>query len=122
VPPGVAERVRRAEVTRGIIVPLCFLAGGGLACAGTALYGRAPGITVALVAAGVVVAFAVSALATLRIGPTWEERQQHWRLLHWEGERRGWLARERAAYLAELPPERRAALEQALRASTKESG
>ena len=115
-PPGVAERVRRAEVTRGIVVPLCFLMGGGLACAGTALYGRAPGMTVALVAAGVVVAFVVSALATLRIGPTWEQRQQHWRLLRWEGEWRAWLARERAAYLAELPLEQRAALERALRA------
>lgn len=111
VPVEVAERVHRAEVTRGVVAPLCMLAGAALSCAGLIVYsaaaertGRSPVATLLLLLAGVMVAFVAPAVATLRIGPTWEQRQQHWRLQQWETQRRAWLARERAAYIATLPP------------------
>jgi len=125
VPARVAERVHRAEVTRGIVVPLCVLAGAGLVCAGLAVYrgapsgggARAPLAALLLLLAGIVVAFAVPALATLRIGPTWEQRQQHWRLQQWELERRAWLAREQAIYIAALPSYLREPFHRALTSS-----
>lgn len=111
VPLDVAERVRRAEVTRGIVVPLCMLAGLLLVCAAAVLFARTshaaghpPLIPLALLTLGVVVAFPLPALATLLvIGPTWRQRQQHFALLRWQSDRRAWLLRERALYLAALP-------------------
>jgi len=117
--------VHRAEVTRGIVVPICVLAGTGLVCMGLVLYRtaplggavRTPLVTLLLLLAGVVTAFAVPALATLRIGPTWEQRRQHWRLQQWEAERHAWLAHERAVYIAALPPHQRAPFRRALASS-----
>ena len=117
VPATVAERVHAAEVTRGIVVPLCFLVGGALVCAGAVLSARARAVGLALLASGIVVAFVVSAAATLHIGPTWQQRQQHWRLLRWQAEHRAWLERERAIYLASLTHEQRDAFRRALAAT-----
>jgi hypothetical protein len=117
VPATVAERVHAAEVMRGIVVPLCFLVGGALVCAGAIVSAHARAAGLALLAAGMVVAFVVSAAATLRIGPTWQQRQQHWRLLRWQAEHRAWLARERAIYLASLTPDQHDAFRRALAAA-----
>ncbi|MFI5273237.1 MAG: hypothetical protein ACHQ4H_09435 [Ktedonobacterales bacterium] len=123
VPTAIAEQVRRAERRRGRFVPLCILAGALLAGAGLALAAaaprapRAPIGALLLIALGMLVATLLPALAVLLvIGPSWTQRQQHLRLLLWERERAGWLARERARYVAALPPERREALSRALRA------
>src|SRR5579884_265363 len=98
-PADVGERVRRAEVTRGIVVPLCALAGALLVCAGTVLAarqtspqpGHPPALALLLIFGGLAVAFPVPALATLLvIGPTWRQRQQHYALLRWRAERRAW--------------------------------
>lgn len=134
VPWDIEERVRRAEVTRGIVVPLCMLAGLLLVCAGAALFARAPHaggrpplVTLLLLGLGVLVAFPLPALATLLvIGPTWRQRQQHFALIRWEAERRAWRERERARYLDALPVERRepflAALDEAARSRPVSDG
>lgn len=121
VPAEIGECVRRAEWRRGRFVPLCVLAGVTLFAAGLAVYAsaarpeRAPALAIVLMLAGVLVATLLPALVVLLvIGPSWEQRQQHLRLLRWERERAAWLARERARYLAALPEEQRAAFQRAL--------
>lgn len=98
-PDDIADRVRRAERRRGVAVQACVLAGAGLFLAGLLFYaasaparGRASVgalavLALGLMAAGVVVAFPLAALVALALGPTWEQRQQHWRLMRWERER-----------------------------------
>jgi hypothetical protein len=121
VPAEIGERVRRAEWRRGRFVPLCVLAGVALFAAGLAVYAaapqpeRTPALALALMLAGLLVATLLPALVVLLvIGPSWEQRQQHLRLLRWERERAAWLARERARYLAALTEEQRAAFRRAL--------
>jgi hypothetical protein len=60
------------------------------------------------------VAFALAAVVALYVGPNWTERQQHWLVLHWERERREWLARERTRYIESLAPEQRRRFRQAI--------
>lgn len=128
VPTDIAEQVRRAELRRGIFVPLCILVGSAIFCAGVGLYqaalpSRQTGETsldptvVAwlLILAGVLIATLLPALVVLLIiGPSWRQRQQHLALLRYERERRAWLARERQRYLASLPDEVRKQLRAAL--------
>lgn len=121
VPAEIGERVRRAEWRRGRFVPLCVLAGGALFTAGLAVYAaaprpeHAPALAIALMLTGVLVATLLPALVVLLvIGPSWEQRQQHLRLLRWERERATWLARERAHYVAALTGEQRDAFRRAL--------
>ena len=123
VPGDMGDQVRRAERLRGRFVPACVLAGALLFAAGLARYaatathprGSTPPEALALLLAGLLVATLLPALAVLLvIGPTWRQRQQHLRLLLWQRERAAWLARERARYLAALPPSLRAELLRAL--------
>lgn len=126
VPAEIGERVRRAEWRRGRFVPLCVLAGGLLFAAGLAVYAaaarpeRTPALALALMLAGLLVATLLPALVVLLvIGPSWEQRQQHLRLLRWERERAAWLAHERARYLAALTEEQRAAFQRARAEATE---
>lgn len=130
VPADIAERVLVAERRRAVGVKLCVLAGAALCCSGFAVYavgarsgsggvggmdsvGRA--LALALLAAGLVVAFPVAALAALRLGPTWEQRRQHWAYEHWRQDYARWLAVQRQVYLDSLGEERRAAFARRLR-------
>jgi len=118
VPAGIAARVAHAERTRGVVVPLCALAGCGL-IGGAALATRgpshAPALALALILAALVVGFVGPALVVLLvIGPSWTERRQQLALQLWQLELRRWRAAERAHYLASLTPERRKRLRRAL--------
>jgi hypothetical protein len=75
---------------------------------------------VALMAVGLLVAFALAAYFAWAFGPTWEQRQQHWAVLRWERERRMWRDRERERYLASLTPHQRERILRAVNAG-KES-
>lgn len=127
VPADVAERVRRAEVTRGVVVPLCMISGLLLVCVAAALFARQPHpagapqpVPLALLALGLIVAFPLPALATLLvIGPMWRQRQQHFALLRWQSELSAWRERERARYLAALPADDRGRLLAALDAAKR---
>jgi hypothetical protein len=111
-PDDIAAQVRRAEQRRGVVVPLCMLAGAALLCSGMFLYigsrhgastPQTPVATILLVVAALLVAFPLPALLVLLvIGPTWRQRQQHLALVRWQRERAVWLARERQRYLASL--------------------
>lgn len=87
-PPDIGARVRAAERRRAIGVKLCVLTGACLVAAGLATYaiashrGAAPLATLILLALGLLVAFPLAALLALLLGPTWEQRQQHWQSLH----------------------------------------
>jgi hypothetical protein len=116
VPADIAARVARAERIRGIVVPLCALAGCGLVGA-AALAARAASHTsaLALILAALVVGFVGPALVVLLvIGPSWTQRRQHLALQLWQRELRRWRAAERARYLASLTPEQRERLRRAL--------
>ncbi|HEX6798957.1 MAG TPA: hypothetical protein VF116_14700 [Ktedonobacterales bacterium] len=126
VPAGIVAQVRHAERRRGCFVPVCVLAGALLFAAGLARYAtaRTPGpispdaLALVLMLIGLLVATLLPALVVLLvIGPSWRQRQQHLRLLLWQRERATWLERERAAYLASLPPPLRAKLRRVLPAS-----
>src|SRR5260221_11524127 len=74
VPADIAEQVRRAERRRGVIVPLCVLAGVLLFCAGLPTYHFAgdyrhpvqpPTVPLTLIVAGLLVAPLVPALSVL---------------------------------------------------------
>lgn len=118
VPADIAARVARAERTRGIVVPVCALAGCGLvgaAALATRGASHTPALALALILAALVVGFVGPALAVLLvIGPSWTERRQHLALQLWQRELRRWRAAERARYLAALAPERRERLRRAL--------
>ena len=113
VPADIAAQVRHAERQRGCFVPACALVGALLFAAGlvryaaTRTHGSVPpdALALALLLVGLLVATVLPALVVLLvIGPSWRQRQQHLRLLLWQRERAAWLERERAAYLASLPP------------------
>ena len=123
VPAEIGERVRAAERRRAVGVRVCVLVGAALCCAAFVVYaaymrggggggeaGGAPAVMLALLAAGLVVAFPVAALAALRLGPTWEQRRQHWRYLHWREEYGRWLGVQRSVYVDSLSREQRALL------------
>lgn len=133
VPDDVAERVRVAERRRAAGVRLCVLVGAGLCCAAFVVYAvaartsgagdaaaaggasRAPAVALALLGAGLAVAFPLAALAALWLGPTWEQRRQHWRFTRWQREYARWLGLQRMVYRESLPAERRAVLSRQLR-------
>jgi hypothetical protein len=116
-PDDIAAQVRRAEQRRGVVVPLCVLAGVVFLCAGIFLYSgsrhgsstaQTPAAAILLIAAALVTAFPLPALLVLLvIGPTWRQRQQHLALVRWQRVHAAWLARERQRYLASLPEDRR---------------
>ncbi len=121
VAEDIAAQVRRAERRRAIFVPSSALVGAALFTVGLLLYRAAlveQGSSVAALAvmgAGLLVAFVVPALVVLLlIGPNWRQRTQHWQLIRWERERRRWLAFERERYIATLPLPQRAMLRRAL--------
>lgn len=118
VPVDIGARVARAERTRGIVVPLCALAGCGLVGA-AAVVARAPShapmLALVLILAAVVVGFVGPALAVLLvIGPSWAQRRQHLALQLWRRELRRWRTAERAHYRASLTSEQRERLRQML--------
>lgn len=128
VPARIGEQVRAAERRRAIGVQLCVLGGVALSCAAFAVYAagahplvRASGrngavvAALALLATGLLVAFPLAALLALRLGPTWEQRQQHWRYLRWRQEYDRWLATQRRVYLSALPPAQRMEFSRLLR-------
>lgn len=86
-PPDIGARVRAAERRRATGVKLCILVGVGLVAAGLAVYALTPHSAAAplaaliLLGAGLIVTFPVAALLALLLGPTWRQRQQHWRSL-----------------------------------------
>lgn len=121
VPLDIAEQVRNAEKRRGVFVPLCALAGAALLGAGLALYRLAGSehshsfAALALMGAGLIVAFVVPALVVLLvIGPKWQQRTQHLQLIRWEQERGRWRTRERDRYIMSLSPPQRELLQQTL--------
>jgi hypothetical protein len=60
------------------------------------------------------IVFALAAYLAWAFGPTWEQRQQHWAVLRWEGEMRRWRDRERERYLLALAPRERERFRRAL--------
>ncbi len=122
VPEDIALCVERAERRRARGVKRLVLCGALVAAAGVALYAGTPHGTgpaapavLVLFGAGFALAFPGAALAALWLGPTWTQRQQHYRLLRWRGERRAWLARERARYLGGLSDEQQRELRRRIR-------
>jgi hypothetical protein len=107
-PEDIGERVAAAERRRARAVKRCTLAGACLAGAGLwAEVAALRALGVALMAAGLLVAFALAAYFAWAFGPTWEQRQQHWAVLRWERELRMWRDWERERYLASLTPQQR---------------
>jgi hypothetical protein len=88
----VVARVERAERRRGRWVKLVLLLGcltfgvGLIVSAAAARVGHHPvsNLGLALLLVGLLLVFPTSALVALLIGPTWRQRQEHWRLLHSE--------------------------------------
>ena len=88
----VAARVERAERRRGVAVKSLLLVGslifglGLVLCAVAARLGQHPvsALGLVLLFVGFFTAFPLAALTALLVGPTWQQRQDHWRLLSWE--------------------------------------
>lgn len=101
VPDDIGEQVQTAERRRAWGVQVCIAVGACLAGAGVFLYsrdgseGRWYVAALTLLGMGLIVACVGGAAAAWFLGPTWEQRQQHWRLLRWERECADWQARER---------------------------
>jgi hypothetical protein len=119
VPTDIAAQVERAEKRRSLAVKTCVLVGAAFGLLGIVLAAQAPGrviptFAVIALALGLVIAFPLAALLALWLGPNWTQRQQHWRLLHWQHNYQRWLNHERDTYLASLPPAHRARCRQAL--------
>lgn len=69
-----------------LVGSLLVLAGVVLvARAGTASGQATPPLALVFMAVGLLVAFPVAAVLALILGPTWEQRQQHYRFLHGAG-------------------------------------
>lgn len=100
VPDDIGQQVEAAERRRARGVQLCIAVGACLAGAGILLYSRGGSAgqgyvaAMALLGAGLIVACVGGAAAAWFLGPTWEQRQQHWRLLRWEREYTEWQARK----------------------------
>jgi len=52
---------------------------------------------------GLLIEFPLAALAALLVGPTWRQRQDHWRLLNWETRHQAWLTARQRGEVASLP-------------------
>lgn len=100
-PDDIGERVEAAERRRAQGVRLCIAVGACLAGAGIFVYSRGGSagrwyvVALALLGVGLIVACVGGAAAAWFLGPTWEQRQQHWLLLRWEREYAEWQARKR---------------------------
>ncbi|MGO8946852.1 MAG: hypothetical protein ACLQUY_04125 [Ktedonobacterales bacterium] len=119
VPGDIEARVAHAEHRRSLLVHLCLGLGTLFFAGGLVIFTRvgvAPATAVAwaLLGFGLLALFPLAALVALVIGPTWQQRQEHWQLLHWQSERRRWLNGERERYLASLPPSSRQAFRDVL--------
>jgi hypothetical protein len=73
----VPARIERAEQRRGRAVKSLLLVGSLTFAAG--LIPSAVGLF--LLFAGLLTVFPLAALAAFLVGPTWQQRQDHWRLL-----------------------------------------
>jgi hypothetical protein len=94
IPADIAAQVERAERRRAHGVKLLVLIGALLVAAGIVVYailrhgtGRASPVVLGLLGAGFCVAFPGAALAALVLGPTWTQREQHYRSVRRERER-----------------------------------
>jgi hypothetical protein len=74
-----------------------------------------------LLALGLLLLFPVAALLALISGPFWVQRQDHWRLVHWQSAYMSWLTGERERYLASLGPGARETLRQILVSNNPQS-
>ncbi len=107
-PEDIGERVEAAERRRARAVKRSALLGACLV--GVGLWAEVEAqraLGVALMTLGLLIAFALGAYFAWAFGPTWEQRRQHWAVLHWERARRLWRDREREQYLAALTPRQR---------------
>jgi hypothetical protein len=120
VPAGIGVDIATAERRRKRLVLLCLWIGLLIFVAGILLQPPVGGehrsslLGLGLLALGLLVLFPVAALLALISGPLWGQRQDHWRLLHWQSAYLSWLYGERERYLASLSPEAREALRQIL--------
>ena len=112
--------IANAEKRRKHLVLLCIWTGLAIFIAGILLQLPVVGehtstsLGLGLLALGMLVLFPMAALLALISGPFWRQRQDHWRLLHWQNAYMSWLTREREHYLASLSVEAREALRQML--------
>ena len=101
VPDDIGGQVAAAERRRAWGVQVCIAVGAFLAGAGIYLYSRGGSAgrwyvaALVLLGMGVIVACVGGAAAAWFLGPTWQQRQQHYQLLRWEREDADWQARER---------------------------
>lgn len=101
VPDDIGAQVEAAERRRAWGVRVCIAAGACLAGVGIYLYsrggsaGRLYAASLALLGMGLIVACVGGAAAAWFLGPTWEQRQQHWRVLRWQRECAEWQASAR---------------------------
>jgi len=120
VPAGIGVDIARAERRRKRLVLLCLWTGGLIFAAGILVQPpvggglRATPVDLGLLALGLLFLFPVAALIALISGPFWGQRQDHWRLLHWQSAYRTWLTGERERYLASLAPAARETFRQIL--------
>ena len=116
VPARIGVDIAHAERRRKHLVLLCLWTGLAVFVAGILL--QSPGIGehtstplgLGLLALGLLILFPVAALLALISGPFWRQRQDHWRLLHWQSAYLSWLTGERERYLASLSPQARETL------------
>jgi hypothetical protein len=120
VPARIGVDIANAEKGRKHLVLLCLWIGLAIFFAGILLQSPVVGehtstpLGLGLLALGMLVLFPVAALLALIRGPFWRQRQDHWRLLHWQSTYLSWLIGERERYLASLSPEARETLRQIL--------
>jgi hypothetical protein len=120
VPAEIGEEIATAERRRKRVVLLCLWTGGLIFLAGVLLQPpvageqRATPLGLGLLALGMLLLFPVAALLALISGPLWRQRQDHWRLLHWQSAYASWRSGERERYLASLAPVARETLTQIL--------
>jgi hypothetical protein len=113
VPAGIGAEIANAERRRKRVVLLCLWTGGLIFIAGVLLQPPVAGgqrstpLGLGLLTLGMLLLFPVAALLALISGPLWGQRQDHWRLLHWQSAYASWLNGERERYLASLAPEAR---------------
>jgi hypothetical protein len=120
VPARIGVDIANAEKRRKHLVLFCIWTGLAIFVAGILLQSPVVGehtstpLGLGLLALGMLVLFPVAALLALISGPFWRQRQDHWRLLHWQKAYMSWLTGERERYLASLSPEARDTLRQML--------
>jgi hypothetical protein len=128
VPAGIGMDITNAERRRKRLVLLCLWTGLLIFVAGIILQSlvggehRSTPLGLGMLALGMLVLFPVAALLALISGPFWGQRQDHWRLLHWQSAYLSWLTGERERYLASLSPQARETLRQILDQETRRAG